>query len=62
MLIGIAKPPGSARGVDVDEQGFGTVIEHRMYTLIRQHGPIADHALEIEFFAPGVEVFAFTFG
>jgi thiol-disulfide isomerase/thioredoxin len=55
-------PPGSARGVDVDEQGYGTVTEQRMYTLIRQPGPIADRQFEIEFFGSGAEVFAFTFG
>ena len=56
------QPPGTARGVDVDEQGYGTVTEQRMYTLIRQPGPIADRQFEIEFLGPGVEVFAFTFG
>jgi hypothetical protein len=56
------QPPGSARGVDVDEQGYGTVTEQRMYTLIRQPGPIADRQFQIEFFGPGAEVFAFTFG
>ena len=56
------QPPGAARGVDVDEQGYGTVTEQRMYTLIRQPGPIADRQFEIEFLGPGVEVFAFTFG
>ena len=56
------QPPGAARGVDVDEQGHGTVTEQRMYTLIRQPSPIADRQFEIEFLGPGVEVFAFTFG
>ena len=56
------KPPGAARGVDVDEQGYGTVTEQRMYTLIRQPGPIADRQFDIEFFGPDVEAFAFTFG
>ena len=56
------QPPGSARGVDVDEQGYGTVSEQRMYTLIRQPGPIADRQFQIEFFGPGAEVFAFAFG
>ena len=54
--------PGAARGVDVDEQGLGTVAEQRMYTLVRQTGPIAGRQFEIEFFGPGVEAFAFTFG
>jgi thiol-disulfide isomerase/thioredoxin len=56
------QPPGAARGVDVDEQGFGTVTEQRMYQLIRQPGPIADRRFEIEFFGPGAEAFAFSFG
>ena len=56
------QPPGAAHGVDVDEQGIGAVTEQRMYQLIRQPGPIADRQFEIEFFEPGVEAFAFTFG
>jgi hypothetical protein len=57
-----AQAPGSAHGVDVDEQGNGTVIDHRLYQLIRQPKPIASRQLEIEFLDPGVEAFAFTFG
>jgi thiol-disulfide isomerase/thioredoxin len=56
------KPPGAAHGIDVDEQGNGTVTEQRMYQLIRQPKPIADRQFEIEFLDPGVEAFAFTFG
>ena len=56
------QPPGPAHGVDVDEQGNGTVSEQRLYQLIRQPKPIVDRQFEIEFLAPGVEVFAFTFG
>jgi thiol-disulfide isomerase/thioredoxin len=56
------QPPGAAHGGDVDEQGYGTVTEQRLYQLIRQSGPIADRQFEIEFLAPGVETFAFTFG
>jgi len=56
------KPPGAAHGVDVDENGEGTVTEQRLYQLIRQPQPIADRQFEIEFLAPGVETFAFTFG
>jgi hypothetical protein len=34
-----------------------------MYQLIRQpHGPITDREFEIEFLAPGVAAFDFTFG
>jgi thiol-disulfide isomerase/thioredoxin len=56
------QPPGAAHGIDVDEQGYGTVTEPRMYQLIRQPKPIADRHFEIEFLDPGVEAFAFTFG
>jgi hypothetical protein len=56
------QPPRAAHGLDVDEQGEGTVTEQRLYQLIRQPKPIADRQFEIEFLGPGVEVFAFTFG
>jgi hypothetical protein len=56
------EPPGPAHGVDIDEQGNGTVTEQRLYHLIRQPKPIVDRQFEIEFLGPGVEVFAFTFG
>ena len=56
------RPPGAAHGIDVDEQGNGTVTEQRLYQLIRQPKPIADRQFEIEFFGSGVEAFAFTFG
>ena len=56
------QPPGAAHGVDVDDQGNGTVTEQRLYQLIRQPKPIADRQFEIEFLDPGVEAFAFTFG
>jgi hypothetical protein len=51
-----------AHGVDVDEQGVGTVTHQRMYRLIRQPAPIADRQFEIQFLDPGVEAFSFTFG
>jgi thiol-disulfide isomerase/thioredoxin len=54
--------PGAAHGIDVDEQGNGTVTEQRLYQLIRQPKPIADRQFEIEFLDAGVEAFAFTFG
>ncbi len=56
------QPPGSARGVDVDGDGAGTVIDKRLYQLIRQPGPIVDRTFEIAFLDAGVEAFAFTFG
>jgi len=54
--------PGAAHGVDVDDQGNGTVTEPRMYQLIRQPGQIIDRQFEIEFLDSGVEAFSFTFG
>ncbi len=56
------KPPGAVHGIDVDEQGNGTVTEQRLHQLIRQTKPIADRQFEIEFLDSGVEAFAFTFG
>ncbi len=56
------QPPGAAHGIDVDEQGSGTVTEQRLYQLIRQPKPIVDRQFEIAFLDPGVEAFAFTFG
>jgi thiol-disulfide isomerase/thioredoxin len=56
------QPPGEAHGGDVDDDGRGTVVEQRLYQLIRQPGTIADRTFEITFLDPGVEVFAFTFG
>jgi len=56
------RPPAAAHGIDVDENGDGTVTEQRLYQLIRQPKPIADREFQIEFFGSGVEAFAFTFG
>ena len=56
------QPPDAAHGLDVDEQGNGTVTEQRLYQLIRQPKPIADRQFEIEFLDPGVEAFSLTFG
>jgi thiol-disulfide isomerase/thioredoxin len=56
------QPPGAAHGTDTDEQGNGTVVEQRLYQLIRQSAPIADRQFEIEFLDPGAAAYAFTFG
>jgi thiol-disulfide isomerase/thioredoxin len=56
------KPPGPAHGVDVDEQGYGTASEQRMYQLVRQPKPVEDRLFEIEFEGAGIEAFSFTFG
>ena len=56
------RPPGAARGLDVDEDGNGTAVEQRLYQLVRQPRPIVDRRFEIEFLDPHVAAFAFTFG
>jgi thiol-disulfide isomerase/thioredoxin len=56
------QPPGGAHGVDVDSQGNGTVVEQRLYQLIRHPDPIVDRQFEIEFLDSGAEVYDFTFG
>jgi thiol-disulfide isomerase/thioredoxin len=56
------EPPGDAHGLDVDEQGRGTVTQQRLYQLIRERGSITDRTFEITFLAPGVEAYVFTFG
>ena len=53
---------GPAHGLDVDDGGRGTVVEQRLYQLIRQPGPIVDRTFEIAFLDAAVEAFAFTFG
>jgi hypothetical protein len=54
--------PGEAHGADLDGEGDGTVVEQRLYQLIRQHGPVTERTFEITFLDPGVEAYAFTFG
>jgi Thioredoxin like C-terminal domain len=56
------QPPGVNHGVDVDADGAGTITAERLYQLIRQSGPIADHTFEIRFLDPGAQAYAFTFG
>ena len=56
------RPPGSAHGVDVDESGCGTVVEQRLYQLVRQGKPVVDRLCEIEFLEGGAEAYSFTFG
>ncbi len=55
-------PPGAAHGLDVDDQGNGTLVQPRLYQLIRQPGSIADRTFEITFDGAGVEAYVFTFG
>ena len=48
--------------MDVDDEGSGTLVQPRLYQLVRQQGPIADRTFEITFLQPGVEAYVFTFG
>ena len=54
--------PAAAHGVDVDETGNGTLVQPRLYQLVRQPGAITDRTVEITFLEPGVEAYVFTFG
>jgi cytochrome c biogenesis protein CcdA/thiol-disulfide isomerase/thioredoxin len=57
--------PGASHGMDTDMGGNGTVIDQRLYQLIRLDSPSAlrtDHTFSIQFLDPGVQAFAFTFG
>jgi thiol-disulfide isomerase/thioredoxin len=56
------EPPGDAHGLDVDVDGHGTLLEPRLYQLIRAPGPIEDRTVEIAFLAPGAETYVVTFG
>ncbi len=55
------EPPGEAHGLDIDEQGHGTLAQPRLYQLIRG-GTVTDRTFEITFLEPGVEAYVFTFG
>jgi Thioredoxin like C-terminal domain/Redoxin len=54
--------PGQAHGLDVDDQGNGTIEEARMYLLIRRPEPAAEPLFEITFLDPGAQAYVFTFG
>ena len=56
------KPPGTDHGEDCGADGVGTVTDSRLYQLIRQESGARERLLRIEFLAPGVQAFAFTFG
>jgi thiol-disulfide isomerase/thioredoxin len=57
-----SEAPGTAHGLDIDEEGRGTLLQPRLYQLVRQPGPITDRTFEIAFFDTGVEAYVFTFG
>jgi hypothetical protein len=54
--------PGAAHGLDVDEEGRGTLVQPRLYQLVREPGSITDRTFEITFLDTGVEAYVFTFG
>ena len=54
--------PGAAHGLDVEEEGRGTLVQPRLYQLVREPGSITDRTFEIAFLDPGVEAYVFTFG
>lgn len=54
--------PGAAHGLDVDEAGNGTLVDQRLYQLIRRPGSIDERTVEIEFLDTGAEAYCFTFG
>lgn len=54
--------PGASHGTDVAADGSGTVVDQRLYQLVRQDGDIRDRTFAIEFLDPGVQAYAFTFG
>ena len=56
------REPGADRGADVQPEGSGSVSEQRLYQLLRQSGPIADHTFAIQFLDAGVQAYSFTFG
>ncbi|CAM3899604.1 cytochrome c biogenesis protein DipZ [Paracidovorax anthurii] len=56
------QPPGASRGMDVAEDGSGTVTGQRLYQLVRQTGEITPRTFSIEFLDPAVSAYAFTFG
>ena len=55
-------PPGAAHGLDVDEQGNGTLVQPRLYQLVRQPDRSPTARSRSPSSAPGVEAYVFTFG
>jgi thiol-disulfide isomerase/thioredoxin len=54
--------PGRSHGVDIDEEGNGTLRDGRLYQLVRERDGVRERTLEISFLEPGAEAYAFTFG
>jgi len=56
------QPPGQNHGADVDGDGNGTLVQQRVYQLLRQPGSVADRTFQITFLEPGAQAYCFTFG
>ncbi len=56
------RPPGDDHGLDVDEDGNGTLEQQRLHQLVRRRDGVRDATFEITFLAPGAEAYCFTFG
>ena len=56
------EPPGTSRGVDVDDEGNGILDGGRMYQLVRQGNDIADRTVVVTFSERDPEAYVFTFG
>jgi cytochrome c biogenesis protein CcdA/thiol-disulfide isomerase/thioredoxin len=56
------RTPGADHGMDTDADGYGVVTDNRLYQLVRQRSSIRDRTMRIEFLAPGVRAYSFTFG
>jgi hypothetical protein len=56
------RPPGDDHGVDVTDEGAGTVTEPRLYQLVRVRGPVRKRTVEVRFDDPGVRAYVLTFG
>jgi thiol-disulfide isomerase/thioredoxin len=54
--------PGLSHGVDVDEDGNGSLRDGRLYQLVREQDAVRERTLEITFLEPGAEAYVFTFG
>ena len=56
------EPPGTSRGVDIDEEGNGELDIERMYQLVRQEDEIVDRTVVVTFAERDPEAYVFTFG
>lgn len=55
-------PPGLSHGGDIDPGGRGTVLQPRLYQLVRRRPGGGNQLFEIEFLEPGPRVYSLTFG